>query len=329
MTTDKTHIDELIAKYLAGEALPDEAIELEDWRNASAANHDYVTEAEKTYRITHKLPAPKEVDTYALYAKVKAQIAVPPKQNARVIHLKNYFTPLRAFAAVLILGVGVMFTLYFTQHTHDNLSVYQSGNGVLKQKLADGTQVELKAHTKLELIGSNKRRFRLSGEATFNVIHNASDPFTIEAGGIQIKDIGTVFTVKAVSGSDSVRVFVTEGSVQMLSESDTIELHQQQEGLYIRHTHRLINLSEKGMNEDLKRVFHFSNTTLKEAIEMINSSYPEKISLTNRELEKCLITVDFNGQPIEVVVTILTETLGLSYDKIPSGYRIKGAACLP
>lgn len=329
MTTDKTYIDELIAKYLAGEALPDEAMELEDWRNASAANHDYVTEAEKTYRITHAFPAPKEVDTYALFAKVKAQITVPAKQTARVIHLKNYFTPLRALAAVLVLGMGVLFTLYITQRNSENLSVYESGGGVLKQKLADGTQMELKAHTKLELISGNKRRFRMSGEATFNVIHNASDPFMIEAGGIQIKDIGTVFTVKAISGSDTVHVHVAEGIVQMCSASDTIELHQQQEGLYISPTHRLINLSEKETNENVNRVFHFSNSTLKEAVEMINAVYPEKISLASRELEKCRITVDFNGQPIEVVVTILAETLGLSFDKIPSGYRLKGAACLP
>ncbi|MCC6685082.1 MAG: FecR domain-containing protein [Bacteroidia bacterium] len=329
MTQDKTYIDELITKYLAGEALPDEAMELEDWRNASAMNHDYVTEAEKIYRITHKLPEPKEVDTYDLFAKVQAQITVPPKQNSRVIHLKNYFTPLRALAAVLVLGVGVMFMLYISQRTNKNLSVYESGNGVLHQKLADGTQVELQAHTKLELVGGNKRKLRMSGEATFNVVHNESDPFMIEAGGIQIKDIGTVFTVKAISGSDSVRVHVSEGIVQMFSVSDTIELHQQQEGLYIRSAQRLINLSEKKMNEEAKRVFHFSNSTLKEAVEMINAAYPEKISLANSELEKCLITVDFNGQPIEVVVTILAETLGLSFDKIPSGYRLKGTACLP
>jgi ferric-dicitrate binding protein FerR (iron transport regulator) len=330
VTEDKTYIDELIAKYLTGEALPDEAIELEDWRSANAINHDYVSKVEQAYRITHMLPKAKEVDPYELFEKVKTQITVPPKQNALVTHLRDYATLWRVLAAVFVLGLGVIFALYFILDAKKGLSVYESGNGVLKQKLADGTQLELMANTKLELVDSKKRRFRLSGEATFYVVHNASDPFVIEAGGIQIKDIGTLFTVKAIEGNDSVHVKVAEGIVQVYSASDTIELHQHQIGVFIRSTQRLINFSKRKTNEKkIERVFHFSNSALKEAVEIINAAYPEKITLADRRLEKCLITVDFNGQPIEEIISILAETLGLSYDKIPSGYRLKGTACLP
>ena len=42
------HIDVLIAKYLQGEALPNEAMELEDWCNQHISHRDYFNQMQQT-----------------------------------------------------------------------------------------------------------------------------------------------------------------------------------------------------------------------------------------------------------------------------------------
>ena len=61
--------------------------------------------------------------------------------------------------------------------------------------------------------GSGKRETRLSGEAFFQVQHDAAHPFSVRAGSAVVEDLGTAFTVRE-DGRD-VRVVVESGSVRL------------------------------------------------------------------------------------------------------------------
>jgi transmembrane sensor len=60
--------------------------------------------------------------------------------------------------------------------------------------------------------GDKVREVELTGEAYFDVHHDAGHPFVVHAGGADIRDIGTTFTVHAIP-DQPVRVAVTSGSV--------------------------------------------------------------------------------------------------------------------
>ena len=77
---------------------------------------------------------------------------------------------------------------------------------------ADGTRIDLNGNSALALEQGGPRAVRLDrGEAMFRVRHSAK-PFTVEAGGYSIRDLGTVFNVELTDRT--LRIDVSEGSVQ-------------------------------------------------------------------------------------------------------------------
>ena len=78
--------------------------------------------------------------------------------------------------------------------------------------LPDGTRVALNGGTRIELDRAEPRAVRLvRGEVRFDVVHNSSDPFVVNAGDASLRDIGTVFDV--TRDQAVVRVAVAEGAV--------------------------------------------------------------------------------------------------------------------
>ena len=79
-------------------------------------------------------------------------------------------------------------------------------------KLQDGTQIALNGGSRLVLDKQNGRTARLEqGEAMFSVVHDETRPFTVDAGGARMMDLGTRFDViRTARGSE---VSVAEGAV--------------------------------------------------------------------------------------------------------------------
>jgi len=83
--------------------------------------------------------------------------------------------------------------------------------------LSDGTKVTLNANSSLKYpvcFEKHQRRVELSGEAFFEVAHNASQPFiVVDIYGNQIEVKGTSFNVKAYPDETTANVALVEGSV--------------------------------------------------------------------------------------------------------------------
>jgi transmembrane sensor len=79
-------------------------------------------------------------------------------------------------------------------------------------RLEDGTQIALNGGSRLVLDKQNGRTARLEqGEAMFSVVHDETRPFTVDAGGARMLDLGTRFDVmRTARGSE---VSVAEGAV--------------------------------------------------------------------------------------------------------------------
>jgi transmembrane sensor len=84
-----------------------------------------------------------------------------------------------------------------------------------RQALADGSVVELREGSHIEVrYSADERRVRLTGgEAHFTVAKDPRRPFIVEAGGVDVRAIGTVFNVRLDEAG--VDVLVTEGQVRV------------------------------------------------------------------------------------------------------------------
>jgi len=88
-----------------------------------------------------------------------------------------------------------------------------------KISLPDGSQVWLNAGSRLDYNSAdfNKtlREVNLSGEAYFDIAHNAQKPFIVRSGNMRIKVLGTMFNVKAYPEEQNIETSLIKGSVEI------------------------------------------------------------------------------------------------------------------
>lgn len=327
MSEHNEHITELIARYFAGEASPEEAIALDEWKALSDENLAYFNACGQAMGVP-----PVHVDTQALYQRILDALPEEKQEKHKTIRLNNLFSPLRIAAAVLLFA-SVGLWIYKANNASAPDVQLAATSAPLQQKLVDGSMVMLNKNTTLTLVSGlegNERRLKLSGEAYFEVKHNDQQPFVIEAGGVLIKDIGTSFNVQAHPQSDTVLVSVTEGIVDMSTGNETLRLTPGEAAVFVKSTHQLKKLNVPPANIDAykTRMFSFKATSLLEVIAAVNEVYGPVLKLEKSNLETCVITVDFNNESPETMATIIAETLGLSYQKVGEAYILKGEACV-
>lgn len=91
--------------------------------------------------------------------------------------------------------------------------------------LRDGSQIHLNGGTRVLINRDTDRFVRLeAGEALFTIRHDAGSPFTVEAAGASLHDIGTIFNVR--QDNDGLDVAVSEGAVLYDRRAEAITISE-------------------------------------------------------------------------------------------------------
>lgn len=91
------------------------------------------------------------------------------------------------------------------------------GSRIIDLVLADGTQVWLNAGSSLTYpvaFVSNERKVSITGEAYFEVAHDASKPFRVSKGDMEVTVLGTHFNINAYDDEENIKVTLLEGAVK-------------------------------------------------------------------------------------------------------------------
>jgi len=141
----------------------------------------------------------------------------------------SLFTWKKLAIAASITGI-ICFTLiaYFNKERHqrklemaDQASPRNpslSGRTNIKKTLPDGTVVWLNGDSRIEYndgFGKTKRDITLTGEAFFDVAHNAAVPLTVHARSVNITVKGTAFNVRAYPEDSKVEASLIRGSIEL------------------------------------------------------------------------------------------------------------------
>jgi transmembrane sensor len=235
---------EAIARFLAGESPPDEERRL---RQQLAADPDRAALLD-SLDVALRPPTEEPLSTSeveAALASVRARRDVgrerlsvvrgdAPLNRARSVPAQPRWrrVGLRAAAVVLVVVGGTMVWRSTHSASEDRRADlpattaseprFATGVGRLDSlRLADGTQVILGPGSSLQLAdryGSATREVTLSGEAYFDVVHDARVPFVVRTSSATLRDIGTAFTVRS-DGVVGTRVAVTTGAVDVTARS--------------------------------------------------------------------------------------------------------------
>lgn len=119
-----------------------------------------------------------------------------------------------AFATILAAVIAVGFAWYMVGRDSDQ-PIIATNSAQGEHRLADGTRVTLMDGARIETrFSDGERRVILhDGRARFEVAHDASRPFLVEAGNSVTRALGTIFEVDL--RADVPRIALVEGSVEV------------------------------------------------------------------------------------------------------------------
>jgi len=215
--------DDLLARYLAGEASPEESAGIE--RRAE-------TDPAFARELDRLLAAYAGVGGTGSHTTEQAWKRLAERIDEPVRVLPFHRRPLFRMAAALALVAGA--TLLWRSagpagRGSTGPDTIRTAAGERRSvELADGSHVVMAPGSVLRIAAGfasrrGERRIDLEGEAWFEVEHDASRPFRIHASDAVAEDLGTEFTVRAWPGEGRVQVAVVSGEVALRSTglSDT------------------------------------------------------------------------------------------------------------
>lgn len=124
-----------------------------------------------------------------------------------------------AAAVVVLLGVGYSTYIY----TYDRIAARTLAMEIpagqrIEMTLPDGSHVWLNAGARLEyptLFGRHRREVKLTGEAMFDVEHDADHPFAVHTFASDVEVLGTKFNVEADADENRFATTLLEGRVRL------------------------------------------------------------------------------------------------------------------
>jgi len=318
-------IDALLAKKLAVETDAVEERLIAEWLGASEANRAYWHGLQKLWGLTPETPV-RAVDTEAALSKINLHIHPASRGGGRgrILSMPNWWM---AAAAVLVLGVATWFFLQNNQTTETTETII-AGAKVQQSILPDGTRVALNPGSELVLqpaFGKKTRRLRLRGSARFDVATDSTQTFAVKVADLEVKVLGTIFTVDNISNPNQVVVRVETGRVALSAGKKQIVLAAGEGALYDLNTGKLAPLAEE--QQAPSRNFKFNATPLGEVITALEISYTVRIQVSNPALKNCKLQASYKDLPLQDVLELIADAFSLELRKENSGYLLVGDSC--
>lgn len=216
-TCDRQAIDDQAAAYVARLACgvsPAERQEIYAWVGADPRHAVAFARMEAAWEASERLRA----------APPSLELVVPVGQDSVLPIMAGGFSRRRIMAAGLAAAsVAVAATVGW--RLLNNVELYRTGVGERRVvALADGSRVTLNTASTVEVaFADHERRVRLvRGEALFEVAHDASRPFLVDAGSARFRALGTAFNVRL--RPDVVELTVTQGVVGVVAQEGGVDV---------------------------------------------------------------------------------------------------------
>ncbi|RYZ21720.1 MAG: DUF4974 domain-containing protein [Chitinophagaceae bacterium] len=305
--------DDLLVKYLLGEATAAEARQAEEWIAADPAHARQADAFRQLLAASQAQASASDVDTDAAWARfrerTKAQEAPVPVRRLPWMRV--------AAAMIAAAAIGTVSYLVLGRQTPTEMQVL-ARHKPLTDTLPDGSVVTLNRAASLsfpEDFEGDTRRVALRGEAFFSVAPNKKKPFVIRVNDVTVTVVGTSFNVRG--SGDSTQVIVESGIVQVEHKGKRVLLHP---GEQVRVHPRDSTLALQTGTDALHRyfrtgAFECDNTPLWRFVDVLNEAYGSNIVIDRPELRNQPLTTTFKNASLDEVLEVLRITFNLSVSR--------------
>ncbi|NII28024.1 DUF4974 domain-containing protein [Pseudoflavitalea sp. X16] len=224
----------IFSKKLAGEATPQELLELEQLIRQHPEWQYALQNLEDMWHSRQPADTPQAEDAYLHHLQRMAEnnIAFDYDQDIDTPDAGNSFSGKRHWRKIYALtGVAACLVLVFflvsrkSPGIKNNMPASPAMNVISARlgatsnvQLPDGSMVRLNAGSKLTYhkdFGKGNREVTLTGEGFFDVVKDATRPFLIHATGFDIKVLGTAFNVRAYPEDKTSAISLIRGRIEV------------------------------------------------------------------------------------------------------------------
>jgi len=197
--------------------------------------------------------------------------------------------------------------------------------------LPDSTKVWLNAGSRIEYpetFDPAVRRVNLSGEAYFDVTHQAKQPFYVLTDKLQVQVLGTRFTVSDYQNGKSAETLLISGKVNVSVLSDNnnriFELLPDEQFLFDTQQHattiQVVDASQ--MSEWINGRLIFDNAELCLIISKLEHWFGQKINC-RRELGTLYrLTFTVRNENLPQVIELMQSIAPISFQQTEDGYQV-------
>lgn len=279
---------ELISKYRKDELSPAELGELRNKVN-SMPDHEIEQEMYQAWMD-------EEIDDTPAHSermnKIKKRIEKSIKeQNSGGF---GFIRIIRIAASILLpVFIGLTGYLYYenSQMTTEEMVVTTAQGERASVTLPDGTTVSLNSESRLSYFpkayNKKERKLSFNGEGYFQVCKNQEVPFIIDAKGLQVKVLGTIFNLLVREDQKTAELVLEEGSVWFgaTRSNQNVILRPEQKAILDQATGDILVIAEP----DIQKIsawrqgdMVFRNTELSEVIRTIEENYHVTIQMNGK-----------------------------------------------
>ena len=337
MITNKEEMDQLVSRFLNGEATPEEAIQLQDWRLADSTNEAHFKELERTHSLAYDVPTFESPDVKKAWKNVSRQITPSETKVIPLWKRTSTYVAVAAVAIIALLIAGVLTSEEPTQQlvenheidtpeTTEEPTILMASNTVDQYTLKDQSTVHLKPGSSLSIpsdFNANHRDLTLEGSGSFEVIHDEENPFILHVEELEIFDIGTIFHVD--TQVDTVRVVVEEGAVELNLNGQTVALAEGDSAFYVISEQIIKRYPTPDKRKDT--TFAFDGTSLSNACELLSKFFDKEIVVMDEAIKECTITVTFKNEELTTILDIISLMLDLKVVMNDKTIELYGTGC--
>lgn len=254
---------------------------------------------------------------YKLYYSINNRKDTAPKG-------KSLFFRISQIAAILIVGLLIATSIYFSNNGSEKVSTQQvefiSRSGFRNQfKLPDGTEGWLGYNSELKyhIDSNNQRIVDLNGLAFFNVTHRPKQSFIVKTPSkLNIEVLGTRFNVSSYSEDNSCEVILEQGSVKL-------NLQDQKVGVMIPNERVIYQSANNSIEKSNVNVLDYvawkdgklilNDVSLEETCIKLGRFYNVEFELKTERIYSQKVRLVLEDETLEEALKLLTMIAPISY----------------
>lgn len=281
-----------------------------------------------------------------------AQIATATQQQSEPLRRRSHAWLYGLAAAAVLTGIVIAARLNAPHNQQlakttgnkntqipERIVRYNNSNKEQVFYLPDGSNMTLAQGARVSyptLLNGAKREVALTGEAFFNVAHNAAKPFYIYTPNIVVKVLGTSFSV--ATGTAQERVTVKTGKVSVFTKEQDLE--QTAPRILVAHQACVYSVPGKQLTMSLPGkpskveqaathtpTYAFDEVPIAKVLNTLEHMYAIPVRYDSVALKNCFLTTVLGNESLENKLQVITKTIGASYTLGNNDIAIIGGGC--